>query len=397
MQDSIPLHRPLQLEQSLLDLTRAFRCGQFAGDGRQSRQCEAFFRQRYGGAGAFMTSSGTDALELAALLCRIQPADEVILPSYTSASTANAFALRGARLVFVDSLADHPNLDPARVAEVLSPRTRAIVPVHYAGVAAEMDTLLALARRVGAWVIEDAASGIEAFYKGRALGTLGDMGAVSFHEHMNVHCGEGGLLSLRSADQVARAEVLRDEGTNRGAVLRGEAPHEGWHAAGAAFMPADLLSALLGAQLERIEDITARRLTLWQRYQQGLQLLEQSGWARGPTVPAHARHNGHAFHLILADTDARQRLIEHLNRAGIAAAAHHRSLHASPYFRDQHDGRVLPHADRFSQCLIRLPLFHDLRPAEQERIIGSVLGFFGQDRRSSLRQRRAGIVAALPG
>jgi dTDP-4-amino-4,6-dideoxygalactose transaminase len=395
MSEPIPLHRPLQLEQSLLALTQAFRSGQFSGEGQYTKRCEIFFQKRYGGAGALMTSSGPDALTLAALLCRVQPGDEVILPSFTSASTANAFALRGARLVFVDSLPDHPNLDPNRVAEVLSRRTRAIVPLHYAGVAAEMDSLIGLARRVEAWVIEDAAHGIEARYKDRPLGTIGDLAAFSFHESGTVHCGEAGLLSLRREDHPAEAQVLRDAGTNRGALRLGDVDQEDWLALGVSSLPSELLCALLWSQLGYVADITARRLSLWERYHQGLRLLEQTGFARCPVVPDTAQHNAHAFYLVLDDAHARQGLIDHLKKDQISAAGHHRALHASPYFRAQHDGRPLPNADRFSQCLVRLPLFHTLRPAEQERIIGSVLRFFGQDRRSALRQRRAGIVSTL--
>lgn len=395
MSESIPLHRPLQLEQSLLALTHAFRSGHFAGAGQHTRRCETFFQKRYGSAGALMTASGPDALTLASLLCGLEPGDEVILPSFTSASTANAFALRGARLVFVDSLPDHPNLDPQRVAEVISRRTRAIVPAHYAGVAAEMDSLLALARRVHAWVIEDAAHGLEARYKDRPLGTLGDLAAFSFHESGTVHCGEAGLLSLRLEEHKARAEVLRDAGTNQSALRRGEVDHEDWLTLGASSLPSELLCALLWSQLGYISDITSRRLSLWERYRQGLSLLEQAGWARCPVVPQSAQHNAQAFYLVLADAQLRQGLIDHLKKDGITAAGHHRALHASPYFREQHDGRPMPHAERFSAGLVRLPLFHELSPAEQERIIGSVLRFFGQDRRSALRQRRAGIVNAL--
>lgn len=262
----IPFNRPFLPERALGYIAEAYRSGKVSGDGAFTKRCESFLAARYGCQRTLLTTSCTTALELAALLCRIQAGDEVILPSFTFVSTANAFALRGATLVFVDSLPDHPNMDPVRVAEVMTSRTKAIVPVHYAGVAVDMDPILRLARDVGAFVVEDAAQAIEACYRGRPLGTIGDCGAFSFHETKNVHCGEGGLLALRGAEHVARAEILWEKGTNRRAFFRGETDKYGWVDVGSSFLPADILAALLWSQLEALEEISARRFQLWERY-----------------------------------------------------------------------------------------------------------------------------------
>lgn len=373
----IPFNRPFLPDHALGYIADAYRSGKVSGDGLFTKRCEAFLAARYGSRRMLLTTSCTTALELASLLCRIQPGDEVILPSFTFVSTANAFALRGAKLVFVDCLPDHPNMDPARVAEVVSPKTRAIVPVHYAGVAVDMDPILRMAREVGAFVVEDAAQAIEARYRGLPLGTLGDFGAFSFHETKNIHCGEGGLLAIRDAEHVGRAEILWEKGTNRSAFFRGETDKYGWVDVGSSFLPSDILAALLWSQLEAVQAISARRFSLWQRYREALEPLRRAGCLELPTVPPFASHNGHCFYVVLPDERTRSRLIEHLKRHDILAVFHYQSLHASAYFADKHDGRPLPHADRFSDCLLRLPLFHDFRDEEQDRVIGAILGYFG--------------------
>jgi len=373
----IPFNRPFLPEKALGYIAEAYRSGKVSGDGAFTKRCESFLAERYGCQRTLLTTSCTTALELAALLCRIQAGDEVILPSFTFVSTANAFVLRGATLVFVDSLPDHPNMDPARVAEVMTNRTKAIVPVHYAGVAVDMDPILRLARDVGAFVVEDAAQAVEACYRGRPLGTIGDFGAFSFHETKNVHCGEGGLLAVRSAEHVARAEILWEKGTNRRAFFRGETDKYGWVDVGSSFLPADILAALLWSQLEALEEINARRFQLWERYLAALHPLQQAGWLQVPVVHGFAGHNAHCFYVLLHDEPTRARLIKHLQKREMLAVFHYQSLHASPYFADKHDGRPLPHADRFSDCLLRLPLFHDLRDEDQARVIDAVLDFFG--------------------
>ena len=374
----IPFNRPFMPPRGLEYISQAFKSGKVSGDGVFTRQCEAFIQARYGSPRALMTTSCTDALELAALLCRVKPDDEVVLPSFTFVSTANAFALRGAKLLFVDSLPNHPNLDPAAVEEVLSPRTKVIVPVHYAGVAANLDPLVRMARDVGAFVVEDAAQAIEATYRGRPLGSIGDFGAFSFHETKNVHCGEGGMLVVRHATEVSRAEILREKGTNRSAFFRGEIDKYGWVDIGSSFLPSDILAALLWAQLEDLADISLHRHRLWTRYFEALTPLQSTGWLQLPVIPRDAGHNAHTFYVVLESEAVRTDLIEHLKKRGVMAVFHYQALHSSPYFAHQHDGRPLPNARRFSECLLRLPLFHDLGEEEQTRVIEAVLGFFGE-------------------
>jgi dTDP-4-amino-4,6-dideoxygalactose transaminase len=372
----IPFNRPFLPDKGLRYITEAFHSGKVSGDGIFSRRCEALFAKKYGCPRVLMTTSCTDALELAALLCRIQPEDEVILPSFTFVSTANAFALRGAKLVFVDSLPDHPNMNPDRVAEMVSDRTKVIVPVHYAGVAVDMDPLLDIARSIGAFVVEDAAQAIEATYRGRPLGTLGDFGTFSFHETKNVHCGEGGVLTICNPEHIRRAEILREKGTNRSEFFRGETDKYGWVDVGSSFLPSDILAALLWAQLEDLSAITCRRFYLWEQYQEAFTPLQQAGRLELLVIPSSARHNAHAFCLVLPDKSTRTRLINHLKEHEIMAVFHYQSLHSSPYFADKHDGRSLPNADRFSDCLLRLPLFYDLRDDEQERVVVAIQKFF---------------------
>jgi len=376
----IPFNRPILPERAADYMLEAFRSGKVSGDGTFSRRCEGYFQERYRASRCLMTTSCTDALELAAILSGVGPGDEVILPSFTFVSTANAFALRGATLVFADSLPEHPNLDPDQVEALITPRTRVIVPVHYAGVAVDMDPILALAERNDILVVEDAAQAIESTYKGGQLGLLGQLGAFSFHETKNIHCGEGGLIAIRDQAFAARAEVIREKGTNRSAFFRGEVDKYGWVDIGSSFLPSDILAAILWAQLEHLEQISQHRLELWNRYQEELAGLAQSGHAKLPLVPQFAGHNGHAFYLVLPDAATRAGLITHLKARDIMAVFHYQSLHRSRYFEDKHDGRALPHSDRYSDCLLRLPLFHDLSREEQGRVIEAVLGFFGGGR-----------------
>jgi len=375
--DPIPFNRPNLPKKASAYMVESFQSGKVSGDGVFSKRCEALLGQRLGVPRTLLTTSCTDALELAALLLDIQAGDEVILPSYTFVSTANAFALRGAKLVFADSLSWHPNLDPEAVEALLTPRTKVIVPVHYAGVSVDMDPILSMARNHNITVVEDAAQGIESSYKGRYLGSLGDLGAFSFHETKNVHCGEGGLLSINQAGYISRAEILREKGTNRSAYFRGEVDKYGWVDVGSSFLPSDILASILWAQLEDLEAVTSRRLTLWNRYQEALSGLESRGLARVPKVPTYAQHNAHAYYIVLPEPNLRTDLIQHLKGQGVMAVFHYQSLHKSPYFMDKHDGRLLPNSDRFSDCLVRLPLFHDLSIPDQERVVSGVLGFFG--------------------
>lgn len=372
----IPFNRPYFTGQELVHVREAIESARVSGDGPFSRRCETFLQARYGLDRGLLTTSCTDALEMAALLCDIRPGDEVILPSFTFVSTANAFALRGARLRFVDSLPGHPNLDPDLIEPQITAKTRVLVAVHYAGVACDMDPILDLATSHGLRVVEDAAQGIEATYKGRPLGAIGDLGTFSFHETKNIHSGEGGLLAVNDPSLAGRAEILREKGTNRAAFFRGEVDKYGWVDIGSSFLPSDLLAAVLWGQIEHLESIQTQRMAIWDRYQKGLGEVESKGWARLPCIPGFAGHNAHAFYLILDSLKARTELIAHLKGAGIMAVFHYQSLHRSPFFKDQHDGRSLPNADHYSDCLVRLPLFVDLAASEQDLIVEQILRFF---------------------
>jgi len=372
----IPFNKPFLAGQELAYMRQAVANGKLSGNGWFTQQCQAFVEQRYGIGKTLLTTSATAALEMAALLLNLQPGDEVIMPSFTFTSTANAFVLRGARIVFADSSAEHPNLDLAQVAALITPRTRAIVPVHYAGVACDMASIMALAEQHGLVVIEDAAQAIESFYQGRPLGSIGHLAAFSFHETKNVIAGEGGLLAINDTRFAARAEILWEKGTNRAAFFRGEAAKYQWVDVGSSFLPSELTAAYLLAQLEQIPIIQARRQQQWQRYHAALRPLAQAGRCSLPYLPSYAQSNAHIFYLLCVDSRQRQRLIQHLAAHDILAVFHYQTLHDSPFYGPQHDGRALPNATRYDQCLVRLPLYFDLAAADQQAVIDAVQGFF---------------------
>lgn len=372
----IPFNRPHFTGRELEFLKMVLDSGCTSGNFAFTRRCQAFFEERYGFPKALLTTSCTDSLELASLLCDIRPDDEVILASFGFVSTANAFALRGAKLVFADSMEDHPNLSIASIEERITPGTRAIVVTHYAGVAVDMDALCALARPRGIAVVEDAAQAIEASYKGRALGTIGDLGTYSFHETKNIQCGEGGLLMINKAEWAPRAEIMWEKGTNRAAFFRGEVDKYTWVDVGSSFPPSEFTAAVLWAQLMELEAIQSSRMDTWNRYMEGLAGLEARGDALVPRIPPYAAHNGHIFYLVLENLEQRSALIHHLRERGVAAVFHYQSLHRSPYFMSRHEGGPLPQSDRYSDCLVRLPLWTGMEPDVQDGIMDAVEGFF---------------------
>jgi dTDP-4-amino-4,6-dideoxygalactose transaminase len=375
----IPFNRPYLTGRELIYIIEAFQTYQkTSGNGEFTRRCHEFFHSRYGFNKPLLTTSCTDALELSALLAGIQAGDEVILPSYTFVSTANAFALRGARLVFADSEAATPNLDVSQLEALITPHTKAIVAVHYAGMAVDMDPLLALAEQYGLYVIEDAAQAIDATYKGRPLGGLGDLGAFSFHETKNIIAGEGGMAAVNRAGWQERAEILWEKGTNRAAFYRGEVDKYGWVDVGSSFLPSEMVAAFLWGQLEHLEAIQQRRTALWQRYAEGLAPLEQAGKLRLPQVPSYASLNGHLFYIETASIEERDRLIAYLKEQQINAVFHYLALHKSPYYHDKHDGRPLPRADHWADTLLRLPLFYQLQSSDVDRVIDRISQFYGQ-------------------
>jgi dTDP-4-amino-4,6-dideoxygalactose transaminase len=324
-----------------------------------------------------MTTSCTTALEMAAILCEVGEGDEVVLPSYTFVSTANAFHLRGARLVFVDVRPDTLNLDEAKLEAALTPRTKVIVPVHYAGVGCEMDVILRLAAAGGIRVVEDAAQGVNARYRGRYLGTLGDLGAFSFHETKNFICGEGGALLLGDEALVERAEIIREKGTNRSQFFRGEVDKYTWVDIGSSFLPSDILMAFLYAQLENMEPITARRRHIHGRYQAALRPLEERGLLTLPSIPDHCETNHHMFYVLARDGATRDALMGHLKEHGILAVFHYVPLHTSPMgLRMGYEPGTLPVTESVSERLLRLPFFYGLEDPEVDAVVQEIYDFF---------------------
>ena len=335
-----------------------------SGDGEFSKKCHRFFERRFGFKKALLTTSCTDALEMAAILAKIDSGDEVILPSYTFVSTANAFVLRGAKLVFVDCESERPNMDASLLESLITARTKAIVPVHYAGMACNMDEILAVARRHNLFVIEDAAQAIDSYYKGKPLGGIGNLAAFSFHETKNVISGEGGMLTINDPQFQRRAEIIREKGTNRSAFFRGEVDKYGWVDIGSSFLPSDIIAAFLYAQLEHLDMIQSKRLSLWNRYYEALKPLTSRGVISVPNIPPYATNNAHMFYIVFNSLSDRTRVISHLKKMDIQAVFHYLSLHTSPFYKDKHDGRTLPHADRFTDTLLRLPMFFELKEDE---------------------------------
>jgi len=374
----IPFNKPHLTGQETKYIEEAVRSGKISGDGMFTKKCHSFFETRYQMHKALLTTSCTDALEMSALLASIEPGDEVIVPSYTFVSTANAFVLRGAHIVFADSRADHPGIDEDAIEALITPRTKAIVVVHYAGVACDMDKVLDVAKRHNIFVIEDAAQAIDSYYKGRPLGTLGHMSAFSFHETKNIQCGEGGLLAINDETFASRAEIIREKGTNRSAFFRGEVDKYGWVDVGSSFLPSEIVAAFLYAQLENIDAIQQRRKEIWNRYWSALLPLQQQGKLKLPVVPDFATNNAHMFYVLTADLNTRSALIEHMKSNGSFPVFHYLSLHKSPYYSEKHKGGAMPQSDRYMDTLLRLPLFVDMTDAETDQVIESILGYFAQ-------------------
>ena len=366
----IPYHRPHITDRELAYMREAMEAGHFSGDGAFTQRCHAWLEKQIGSRKALLTHSCTAALEMSALLLDIQAGDEIIMPSFTFVSTANAFVLRGGVPVFVDIREDTLNLDERLVEAAITTRTRAIVPVHYAGVACDMDALLDIARRHGLAVVEDAAQGLMASYKGRPLGSMGAFGTLSFHETKNLISGEGGALLINDASAVHRAEVIREKGTDRSAFLRGQVDKYTWRDIGSSFLPGEMVSAFLMAQLEQAEPITHGRLSIWNTYHQLLEPLERRGALRRPVVPEDCQHNGHLYYVLMPTEEQRQCALDNLRAAKVGAAFHYVPLHDSPagrrYCRSNGDLSVTTSS---AARLVRLPLWNGLTEREQKRVV----------------------------
>ena len=376
----IPFNKPPIVGTELAYMQQAMASGKLSGDGFYSRRCEQWLENQCGTAKALLTPSCTAALEMAAMLVNIQAGDEVIMPSYTFVSTANAFVLRGAKIVFVDIRPDTMNIDEMKIEAAVTAKTKAIVPVHYAGIACEMDTIMAIAEKYRLYVIEDAAQAVMSFYKGKALGTIGHFGCYSFHETKNYSAGgEGGALLINDDRFIARAEVIREKGTNRSQFFRGETDKYTWRDLGSSFLMSELQAAYLYTQLEAAQQIKQTRLAIWQRYFEVLRPFAEQGRVSLPTCPPECEQNGHLFYLKWQDMSERNAFIDWLKQHGILAVFHYVPLHSSPAGRQY--GRFVGE-DRFttseSERLVRLPLFYNLQPQELDRIIHVILEFLTQ-------------------
>lgn len=361
----IPFNKPYLTGKETEYITDAVASGKISGNGKYTQKCQSFFEKKFGFKKALLTTSCTDALEMAAILINIKEGDEVIMPSYTFVSTANAFVLRGAKIVFADSMPNHPNIDTTKLEGLITSKTKAIVPVHYAGVACDMDTIMELAQKYNLFVVEDAAQAIDSYYTGKdgitkPLGAIGHLAAFSFHETKNIIAGEGGMLTINDEQFIERAEIIWEKGTNRSAFFRGEVDKYGWVDIGSSFLPSEIIAAFLWAQLENMEAIQKVRKEHWDAYYTELKTWSEENQITLPQVPDYATNNGHMFYLVCQNIEQRTALIEKLRSQNIYPVFHYISLHSSPYYKDKHDGRVLGETDRFTDCLVRLPLFYEL-------------------------------------
>jgi dTDP-4-amino-4,6-dideoxygalactose transaminase len=346
-----------------------------SGDGVYTKKCHKYFEETFKFKKVLLTTSCTDALEMAAILLDIKEGDEVIAPSYTFVSTVNAFILRGAKIVFTDSCKENPNMDVDSIEALITPKTKVILPVHYAGVACDMDKIMQIAEKHNLFVVEDAAQAIDSYYKGKPLGSIGHLSAFSFHETKNIISGEGGMLVINEERFLHRAEIIREKGTNRSSFFRGEVDKYGWVDIGSSFLPSDIIAAFLFAQLENLMAIQDRRKEIWNLYDKHLKVLNEKE-IRTPFVPDYASNNAHMYYLVCRSFEERTKLIAHLKENNVHAVFHYLSLHSSPFYKDKHDGRKLPDTDQYSDCLIRLPLYFELTNQQVELISDLILSFY---------------------
>lgn len=369
----IPFNKPYITGKEAHYMYQAVFNGHISGNGQFTKSCQNYFQDKWHFKKCLLTTSCTDALEMAALLLDIKPGDEVIVPTYTFVSSALAFVRQGATIVFAESRKDHPGIDENQIESLITPRTKVIVPVHYAGVACDMDRIMEIANRHQLWVVEDAAQAIDSYYKGRPLGSIGHLAAFSFHETKNIQCGEGGLLAINDDRFIRRAEILWEKGTNRAEFFRGEVNKYGWVDTGSSFLPADYVAGFLKAQLENLDIIQERRKEIWRIYDQGLKDVPELIL---PHIPEYATNNGHMYYCLCRNLKERSDLIAYLKQNQIMAVFHYLCLHESAYYASKYEGMNLPEAKRYDECLLRLPLFYDIKDEELKEVIENIKSFF---------------------
>lgn len=369
--DTIPFNKPYLSGKETDYIKEAVDSGQISGNGQFTKKCQNFFEDKYQIKKALLTTSCTDALEMAAILANIGAGDEVIMPSYTFVSTANAFILRGANIIFCDSGADHPGIDEDQIESLITPKTKVIVPVHYAGVACNMEKIMLIASKYNLIVIEDAAQAINSYYKFtngavKALGSIGHLATFSFHETKNIISGEGGLLAINDERFISRSEIIWEKGTNKSAFLKGDVDKYGWVDIGSSFLPSEITAAFLWAQLEKINDIQRKRINIWNNYDN--QVVSNSKFEK-PIKPYYSDNNAHMFYVVFGDKQERTKALQLFKNKNIIAVFHYLSLHKSEFYRNKYQGNELPNSDRYSECLLRLPLYYELTNGQQAKII----------------------------
>lgn len=370
----IPFNKPFLTGNEIRYIQEAVKSGKISGNGIFTKRCQAFLEKHFGFKKVLLTTSCTDALEMCAILSGIEPGDEVIVPSYTFVSTALAFIRQGAKVVFADSRTDRPGIDEKAIEPLITSRTKAIVPVHYAGIACDMDKIAAIASRYNLKIIEDAAQAIDSYYKNKPLGSFGDMAAFSFHETKNINAGEGGMIVINNDAYIKRAEIIWEKGTNRAEFFRGEVNKYGWVDIGSSFLPSEITAAFLWAQLENLDKIQTKRRKIWDYYNKTLTKWALEHEVELPIIPDYATQNGHLFYLVFKDIESRSRVIDRLKENGIVSVTHYISLHSSKFYSGKHDGRILKESDRYTDTLLRLPLYYELSESELQRIVKTITG-----------------------
>lgn len=374
----IPFNKPYLTGNETEYIKEAVLGGKISGDGAFTKKCHKFFEDTFGFKKVLLTTSCTDALEMAAILIDIQPGDEVIIPSYTFVSTVNAFVLRGAKIVFADSEISNPNIDVTQLKSLITSKTKAIVPVHYAGVACDMDAIMELASKYNLYVVEDAAQAIDSYYKGRPLGSIGHLAAFSFHETKNIISGEGGMLVINDEHFAKRAEIIREKGTNRSAFFRGEVDKYGWVDIGSSFLPSDIIAAFLYAQLENFEDIQEMRKKIWLKYDTEFKKAGLDKVIGLPFIPDYATNNAHMYYLKTNSLEERTELIKACKELDIHPVFHYLSLHKSPYYSTMYNGLKLSNSDNYTDVLVRLPFYYELTDQEQSKVIEVIINFYNK-------------------
>lgn len=370
----IPFNKPYCSGRELKYIEQVCHSTTMSGNGQFTKKCHAFFEEKYGFKKVLLCTSGTDALEMCAMLCDLKPGDEVIVPSYTFVSTALAFLREGAKVVFADSGSKNPNMTLENIEPLVTDKTKVIAVVHYAGVACDMDAIMQFANERGILVVEDAAHSIDSYYKDKPLGGIGHLAAFSFHETKNISSGEGGMLVVNDERFIRRAEIIWEKGTNRAEFYRGMVNKYGWCDMGSSFLPSEFNAAYLWAQLEQLDDIQGKRKHIWNMYDKGLRGKADSRIII-PELPDYATNNAHMYYLLCPSLDYRTKLMNYLKENGVQTTFHYLPLHSSTYYHDKHDGRVLANCDRYGDTLVRLPLFYELTDEEVNQVINTIVSF----------------------